>query len=175
MAVKRDPVFVRINKKSLLQNFMKVGKTLTLRNEFPRNHTRLMHLKNLNCFGKLALNSKRNDALITSSIKCNKWLISVNTVILPKLFSPVFVTWKINNLQGLNSLKFIKFSLIYRNNPTGILKGEIKIIFIFLGPQESLQMFVWKLFHIWKTIYFMKKYICPVSLLLLLQIKTYRK
>ena len=65
--------------------------------EFPRNHTRSMHLKNLNCFGKLALNSKRNDALITSSIKCNKWLISVNTVILPKLFSPAFVIWKINN------------------------------------------------------------------------------
>ena len=58
--------------------------------EFPKNHTRSMHLKNLNCFGKLALNSKRNDALITSSIKCNKWLISVNTVIPLKLFSPVF-------------------------------------------------------------------------------------
>ena len=40
------------------------------------------------------------------------------------------------DLQGLNSLKFIRFSLIYRHNLTGILKGEIKIIFIFLGPQE---------------------------------------
>ena len=80
--------------KNLLKHFIKHWEKFIFPNdfpEFPRNHTRSMHLKNLNCFGKLALNSKRNDALITSSIKCNKWLISVNTVILPKLFSPAFV------------------------------------------------------------------------------------